>query len=119
MFIFVSDFAGIISSQLSIKVYDATVCLSSMSDKVKLTVAIENDLLSVVNCGKQWLVHCNEAFKIKLILFSDHREDFLPSINLSGPSSQESNPSRLHRFTFAINIKWSNNSDSVATLKGG
>lgn len=93
---FTHDPCDDISSNLGIYADDTTLypCFSNMfsvSDKDKQAVALENDLISVVNWIKEWIVNCNAA-KTKKQSFNNQKYTFLSSINMAEVNLQEPNP---------------------------
>lgn len=73
-----------------ITIYSFISDKSDNSDKVKLVTSLENEVKSVFNRDKAFLVNFN-ASEAKLLSFNDHREPSLPSVIRADANCQERN----------------------------
>lgn len=67
-----------------------------------IAAALKNDLQSLVNLRKKWLLDFNTS-KTNLLSFNQHREYFLPSIIMAG-ANQQRNSLRILRVMFSTDM---------------
>ena len=116
--IFINDLPNSILSKLAIYADDTTIYsflgkTNDVSDKVEMTANLEDELRTVVEWGKKWLVLFN-ASKTKLLSISSFRTPFLPSVLMNDSELTESAQIRLLGLTFRNNVSWNPYIESIA-----
>ena len=108
--IFINDLHDTILSKLAIYADDTTFYsfLGKTIDvraKVEMAADLEDDLRTVVEWGKKWLVSFN-ASKAKLLSINRFRTPFLPSMLMNDSELTESTQIQLLGLTFTNNFSW-------------
>ena len=86
---------------------------NDVSDKVEMAADLEDDLCTVVELDKKWLVSFN-ASKTKLLSINRFRAPFLPSVLMNDNELTESTQIRLLGLTLTKSFSWNPYIESIA-----